>query len=316
MAEHDRIARFFAPLSGGEPGSFNLTDDVAMLDVPAGKKLVVTTDSVIEGIHVMPMATPEQFARKLVRRNLSDLAAKGAVPWRYFLNLHSSSFVRKEWIAAFAAALAEEQARFGMVLAGGDTTSGGEVMHLTMTCLGLVDQADLLRSTAQAGDEVYVSSSIGDAALGLLLLQHRLQHFHGAETLYARYHMPEPRLALGTALHGVASACIDLSDGLLADAAQLARASGVRLELQRGLVPLSDAARQVVMRDAQHWAAVLSGGDDYELLFTAATSQRPALQHIAQQLPLPISRIGAVAAGAGVTLDGAEIADHAGYEHR
>ena len=316
MAEHDRIARFFAPLSGGEPGSFNLTDDAAFLDVPVGHRLVVTTDSVIEGVHVLPLASPAQFARKLMRRNLSDLAAKGARPWRYFLNLHTSGAVREAWVAAFAAALAEEQQHFGLVLAGGDSTSGGERVQVTMTCLGLVTQADLLRSTARAGDDVYVSGSIGDAGLGLLLLQHQLQHFSGAEWLEARYHMPEPRLALGAALHGVASACIDISDGLLADAAQLARASGVRLELQRGLVPLSDAARQVVMRDAQHWAAVLSGGDDYELLFTAATSQRPALQHIAQQLPLPISRIGAVAAGAGVTLDGAEIADHAGYEHR
>ncbi len=308
MAEHDRITRFFAPLADGEPGSFHLTDDAAMLDVPAGHKLVITTDSVIEGIHVLPMATPGQFARKLVRRNLSDLAAMGARPWRYFLNLHSASFVRKEWTAAFAATLAEEQAQFGMVLAGGDTTSGGERMHLTMTCLGLLQGAPLLRSTAQVGDDVHVSGTIGDAGLGLLLLQQRLQHFHGAEHLCARYHTPEPRLALGQHLHGIASACLDISDGLLADAAQLAQASGVQLQLQRDAIPLSDAVRHA-LHDEKLWTVVLGGGDDYELLFTAPSTQREAVA------VLGATRIGTVAAGAGIMLDGATVQHQLGYEH-
>jgi thiamine-monophosphate kinase len=301
MAERDRIARHFAPLTKNEPGSFHLTDDAAVLNLPTGRQLVVTTDSVIEGIHVLPGASAAQIAQKLVRRNLSDLAAMGAAPWRYFLNLHTPAAKDDDWFAEFAAMLRREQEQFAMALAGGDSTSGGNTVHATLTCLGLVE-TPLLRSTAQAGDDVYVSGTIGDAALGLYLLKQGVT----ATELAARYHCPEPRLALGQKLHGVASAAIDISDGLLGDAQQLAQASGKALALERAAIPLSQAVRTMLARDEKLWAAILTGGDDYELLFTAPASKRTTL-------PKGVTRIGLVTEGTGVTLDGQPV--QGGWEH-
>jgi thiamine-monophosphate kinase len=304
MAERSRIATYFAPLTRGEPGSLNLTDDAALLTPPFGTTLVVTTDSVIEGIHVLPGATPQQFAQKLVRRNLSDLAAMGATPWRYFLNLHTTSAVDDAWVAAFAAALEAEQTHFSMVLAGGDSTSGGEHIHTTLTCLGLLEVAALTRNGAQIGDDVYVGGTLGDAALGLAMLQGKLPPHDAA---IAAYHRPEPQLALGQKLRGIATACMDISDGLLADAQAIAAASNVQIALDSEALPLSEAARGVP--DDARWNAVLSGGDDYVLLFTAPSSARAMLTELA-------TRIGAVVPGEGVLLDGATVVEPGGYEHR
>ena len=160
MGERTRIAQYFAPLAATEPGSFSLTDDAAVLTLPPGKQLVITTDSVIEGIHVLLAATPQQFAQKLMRRNLSDLAAMGAMPWRYSLNLHTPATLDDAWFAAFTAALAEEQQHFGCVLAGGDSTTGGVLIHATMTCFGLLDAAPLRRHAARVAEDVYVLSLI------------------------------------------------------------------------------------------------------------------------------------------------------------
>lgn len=307
MAERARIARFFAPLTAGETGAYSLTDDAALLTPP--HPIVVTTDSVIAGIHVLADASPEQIATKLMCRNLSDLAAMGATPWRYFLNLHTPA-LPENWFAAFAATLAREQTRFGLVLAGGDSTAGDKVVHATMTCIGLAEHGILLRSKAQVGDDVYVSGTIGDAALGLQLLQQTLATDSAATAhLTQRYHSPEPRLTLGTALHGIATAVIDVSDGLLADAAQLAEASQVGIALQRALIPLSDAARAVTHADTARWQTVLTGGDDYELLFTAPA---PLREQIATTLA--VTRIGMVTEGSGVLLDGTPA--HGGFEHR
>jgi len=314
MAERARIARFFAPLSHDEPGSFALTDDAALLTPPLNHHIIVTTDSVITGIHVLPNASATQLAEKLVRRNLSDLAAMGARPWRYFLNLHTPDNLDDAWFAEFSATLANEQQRFGMVLAGGDSTSGGERVHATITCIGLLRNAPMRRSTAALGDDLYVSGTIGDAALGLCVLQHRLaMDSASAAHVTHRYHAPEPRLELGEQLHTLASAAMDISDGLLADAAQVAQASGVQLHIDRDAVPLSDAARSVVAQDAALWHTVMSGGDDYELLFTAPAAQRDAIAALGSALALPLTRIGVVVAGSGVTVDG-QLAQ-GGWEH-
>lgn len=164
MAERARIARYFAPLTAGEPGSFHLHDDAAALDVPPGKKLIVTTDSVIVGTHIVAGAKPTQIATKLMRRNLSDLAAMGAAPWRYTLNAHTIPGLPDAWFADFAAALAVEQSRYGLVLVGGDSTSGPGPIHMGMTCFGLAEKI-LLQSGARMGDALYVSGTIGDASL-------------------------------------------------------------------------------------------------------------------------------------------------------
>lgn len=303
MAERDRIAHYFAPLSQEEPGAFNLTDDAALLE-----SLVYTTDSVIEGIHVMPGSTAAQVARKLVRRNLSDLAAMGARPWRYLLNLHTPSSLPDVWFADFAATLREEQERFGMVLAGGDSTTGGNVVHATLTCIGRTDGTVLRRNNAQAGDDVYVSGTLGDAALGLHILKQndfKVRGEHAAH-LIDRYETPQPRLELGAKLHGIASACMDISDGLLSDAERMAQASGVQFALECELLPLSKAAQEAGVPALQ---AALHGGDDYELLFTAPVSAREALEEMG------VTRIGTVRKGSGLLLDGKEVVSQ-GWEYR
>jgi thiamine-monophosphate kinase len=294
MGERTRIARYFAPLAP-DAGSFSLTDDAAVLAAPAGFSLVITTDSVIESVHVLAAATPQQFATKLVRRNLSDLAAMGAQPWRYTLNLHTPHGIADEWFAKFSAALVAEQSQFGMVLIGGDSTSAPHAaIHATMTCFGLLDGAPLRRNGAQVGDDIYVSGTIGDAALGLLMLQQKLP---SDPALIARYHTPQPRLALGSSLHGIATSAMDISDGLLADTAQLCSASDVGAIIHRDAIPLSPAAQQAVA-----WQAILNGGDDYELLFTAPTSARDTIAELAASLALQLTRIGEITAGNEVVL--------------
>ena len=317
MAERDRIARYFAPLAQAESGSFSLTDDTAVLTPPAGQQLVITTDSVIEAIHVLPQATPQQFAQKLMRRNLSDLAAMGATPWRYTLNVHTPRGLPDSWFAAFADTLAQEQAAFGVVLVGGDSTSGAAdaSLHVTMTLFGLLTQPPLRRNGAQAGDDLYVSGTLGDAAVGLQLLQHSTENAF----LTDRYHTPQPRLALGAALHGIATAALDISDGLLADVVQLCTASHVGVQLQRDALPRSAALQPLLDADASLWNAVLNGGDDYELCFTAPATMRERIAALATQLGLPLTRIGVMTETSNiVVVDAQGVAvdvSHTGWEH-
>jgi thiamine-monophosphate kinase len=305
MRERERIARFFAPLSESEPGAFALTDDAALLDLPAGKKLIVTTDSVIEGTHLPSGSTPTQFAQKLVRRNLSDLASMGAVPWRYLLNLHTPRDLPDAWLAEFSAVLKAEQELFDMALAGGDTTTGEGPIHLTLTCLGLTEGAVLRRAGARQGDTVFVSGTIGDAALGLQCLQGALNTEETRRAfLLGRYYRPEPRLALGQALLPLASAAIDISDGLLLDAARLAAASGVGILIERGKTPLSAAAAAILGNQPHSWETILGGGDDYELLFTAPDIATGNLAALAEKLAIAITPIGRVTGESGVRLAG------------
>ena len=297
MREREIIATYFAPLSSGEPGSFSLVDDAAILTAPTNKQLVITTDSVIEAVHVLPDATPEQYAMKLMRRNLSDLAAMGATPWRYLLNVRVPRGTERDWFVRFTQALAREQERFGLVLVGGDTTIGGDAIHLTLTALGLVESAPLTRSGAKAGDTLYVSGTIGDAALGLAMLQAD----HTAKGPWIeRYHTPQPRLALGNALRGIATAALDCSDGLLKDTASLCEASNVGVELAMVSIPVSQQTRQLLdaapgleARSAI-WQTLLTGGDDYELIFTAPASAATGLQEMARFLNLPLTAIGTI----------------------
>lgn len=299
MAERARIATFFAPLAMGEAGSFALTDDAAVLTLPAGQSLIVTTDSVIGGIHLPADAAPQYYAQKLMRRNLSDLAAMGAKPWRYTLNLHTPRAVSDDWFASFAATLEQEQSQFGMVLAGGDTTSGEGPIHLSMTCLGLVDGTPLRRAGAMAGDDLYVSGTLGDAAFALQQLQHHVT----LEPLFLeRYYAPTPRLELGQMLRRVATAGTDISDGLLADLSQLCHASKVGAVVQRETLPLHPALADVISQDPHGWRLPLSGGDDYELLFTAAPQQRMRIESIARALKLPLTCIGYITSAPEITL--------------
>lgn len=293
MDEFSFIEKYLVPLAAGFPGSLNLTDDAAVIDIPPGKELVITKDAISAGVHFIGNESPDLIARKLLRVNLSDLAAKGAVPLCYFIAACLPERTNEEWVAAFTKGLALEQKTYGTHLAGGDTCKSKGPLSLSLTALGLVDKGTMLkRSGAKPDDDIYVSGTLGEAALGLALLQKKI-HLESAEAI-KRYQLPEPRLALGQALVGVATSCMDVSDGLMQDLGHICRASNVGADIERTLLPLPQGKHD--------WQALISGGDDYELLFTAPQSNRAAIKTLSQKLSLPLNRIGSITAGNSVRL--------------
>ena len=291
------IARHFGPLAG--EGALALGDDAALLDPPAGRSLVLAADAMIAGVHFLPDDPPETIGRKLLRVNLSDLAAMGAAPLGYLMTTAFPRDITDDWIARFAQGLAEDQARFGLSVLGGDTVSTPGPLALSLTILGTVAPgAALRRNGARVGDEIWVSGTIGDGALGLLAARGEIADADGF--LARRYRLPEPRVALGEALLGLAHAAMDVSDGLVQDLGHLARASGLAAEIEAGRVPLSAGA-------ARFWPAervrVLTGGDDYELLFAAPPEAAPAVLAAAARCGIPATRIGRFTEGPpGVTV--------------
>lgn len=302
MNEFSWIARYFAPLAAGIEGSLQLLDDAALLDVPAGKQLIITKDAMAAGVHFLGTESPDMLARKLLRVNLSDLAAKGATPHGYLLALMLPEGTAKSFVAAFAQGLAHDQASYGTHLLGGDTISTKGPLAFSLTALGHVPQGQaLLRSGAKSGDDIYVSGWLGDSALGLASVQGKLPVLDANHKAYLqeRYFLPQPRVALGQKLIGLASASMDISDGLLQDLGHICKASQVGAKIQRHLLPLSAAAR--VHGEAAYDAA-LAGGDDYELLFTASAAHETELAELAQALALPLTKVGSITAGEGVAL--------------
>ena len=295
------IARFFRPLAAGEKGAFALTDDAAVLDTPRGQRLVATTDCLVEGVHFLEGASPEDIAPKLLRANLSDLAAMGAEPRWYLLAAAFARGTRAAWIGRFARALHSEQRRFGVTLAGGDTVVTPGPASFTVTALGIVGKGAVLRRTgARVGDDVYVSGTVGDAALGLRVLKGELRvAARHARFLAERYHRPTPRIALGRFLVGVAHSAIDVSDGLVADLGHVCETSGVGAVIEAAALPLSPAARAVLRAEPRLLADVLAGGDDYELVFTAPAARRPRIRALARTLGLSLTRIGRIAGSGG-----------------
>jgi len=260
MQEFDVIAQYFVGLTQGHPDSFSLSDDAALLNAPEGMQLVVTKDVLNEGIHFIGTETPEQLAAKALRVNLSDLAAMGAKPYSYMLGLGLPSSVSSEWIARFSAQLAKEQKEFGLFLTGGDTTNTQQHLSLSVTMFGIIPLSEqpLKRHGAKVGDGIYVSGTIGDGYLGLLAAKGELDFSKDA------YHTPQPHLALGQALRGVATAAMDISDGLVQDLGHLCKASHVGAEIDASAIPTSNT--HIAIRK------LLTGGDDYQLLFTAPQS--------------------------------------------
>jgi len=281
-------------------GGLDLLDDAALLMPPPGRQLVLTADAIVEGVHFLPGDPPDTVGRKLLRVNLSDLAAMAAVPLAYLLTVSAPRGTGDGWFAAFAAGLAQDQALFGIGLLGGDTTSTPGPLSLTVTCIGHVAPgAALRRAGAAAGDEVWVTGTIGDGALGLRALQGHVPDPDG--WLAGRYRLPQPRL--GLALHGVASAGMDVSDGLLQDLGHLCRLAGLGAWIEAPLVPLSRAAAAA----GPGWLGTcLTGGDDYELLLAVPPGRSGALQAVAAAAGVQVTRIGAFVPGRGVAvLDGA-----------
>ncbi|MGG5885505.1 thiamine-phosphate kinase [Falsiroseomonas sp. HC035] len=301
-AEFGLIARHFAPLAG--EGALGLGDDAALLDPPPGRTLVLAADAMVAGVHFLPDDPPDAIARKLLRVNLSDLAAMGAVPLAYLVTTAFPRGVTQDWIAGFAAGLAADQAEFGVALLGGDTVATDGPACFSLTILGHVAPGTALRRLgARVGDDAWVSGSIGDGALGLLALTGRLP---ADAELADRYRLPRPRLGLGQALVGLARAAMDVSDGLVQDFGHLARAAGCGVEIRTGAVPLSGPARAALAADPALRARILTGGDDYELAFAADPADADRVRAAGLAAGVPVARIGRFVAGEGVrVLDGA-----------
>jgi len=313
--EFELIERYLAPLAADNPGSLGLKDDAALLAPPAGCELVLTADALVGGVHFFPDDPAGLVARKLLRVNLSDLAAMGARPLGYLMTVAWPDSPEEAWVAAFAAGLAADQKAFEVALLGGDTTRTPGPLTLSLTALGAVPAGRALRrSTARAGDELYVSGTVGDGALGLLVLNGKAPTLptKQREALIDRYRLPRPRLALGRALveSGLAHAAIDVSDGLVADLGHILETSGLAGVIETERLPLSEPARAALAARPALLRDLVAGGDDYELLFTVAPGRGAEIAALADRLDLPLSQIGRLSEGAGLRLldgDGREV---------
>jgi thiamine-monophosphate kinase len=306
------IARYFQPLAK-HPGAFGLADDAAALTPPPGCDLVLTTDGVIAGVHFFPDDPAASVARKVLRMNLSDLAAKGARPIGFLLSIALPEKFDEAWLAAFAQALGADAERYRCPLLGGDTDRTPGPTSVSIAALGAVPHGAMVRrSTAKVGDRLLVSGTIGDAALGLLLRRDadaaQRWHLDAAQRdhLLQRYLMPEPRTALTEAVLHQAVAAMDVSDGLAGDLAKLCRASGVAAEVDVSRVPLSAAARAAVAAQPALLETALSGGDDYEILCTVGPDKLERFDAAAKAAGVAVAEIGRIVAGQGArfALDG------------
>ncbi len=306
MKERDFIASKLAPLATSAAARA-LADDAAVWAPPLGRDLVFTHDVLACGVHYLPGDPPSDIAWKLLAVNLSDLAAMGATPAGVLLGLGLSVAEDDGWRAEFTAGLGRALDHFGVALWGGDTVTGLAAAVLGLTAVGHVAPGlALARNGARPGDDVWVSGTIGDAGLGLAVARGAAPH---DKFLLNRFRRPEPRQALGQALVGVASAGMDISDGLLIDAERLAKASGVAITLDLAALPLSPAAAARTLTDTDRLARA-TAGDDYELLFTAPPGAVIAAGK------LRVTRIGRVQAGTGITLAGGQaLPNRLGWEH-
>lgn len=313
------IAELFAPLAAGAPLAYGLTDDAAAIRPEPGVDLIVTADAIVAGVHFLPEDPPTDVARKLLRVNLSDLAAKGAAPFGYVMTTAWPRGVADGWIRAFAGGLADDQAAFGVTLLGGDTVATPGPMTLSLTAFGTLPQGQMLRrSGARPGDLVYASGTLGDGALGLRVLQGQAAGLDDASAAFLaqRYRVPDPRTALGPMLRGIATAALDCSDGLVADLRHLCRASSADAYIEAAWLPLSRAGRAALALHPDWRDLPATGGDDYEIIFTAPPAAASAVSAASSASGVPVTVIGRIEGGTGqVTLldaDGRPVATGAG----
>jgi thiamine-monophosphate kinase len=294
--EFELIDRYFRPLAH-DPGAFALKDDAAVYRPRPDEDVVATADMLVAGVHFLPDDPPESIARKALRVNLSDLAAKGAEPFGYFLSLALPQNWTERWVRAFSKGLAADQSTYSVSLLGGDTTRADRGLTIAVTALGRVPTGGtILRSGAKAGDAIFVTGTIGDAALALKIKP-------GMATATARRHFrerylhPRPRTALVPVLRRHATAAIDVSDGLIGDLAHICETSSVGAEVNAHDVPLSPAAAGVLKARPRLLSLILNGGDDYEILATVPESSGPAFADEAEDAGVPVSRIGRIVPG-------------------
>ena len=319
MDEFSLIARFFAPLSG--PGAFGLKDDAAAISPRSGFDLIVTTDQIAEGSDFFKHDPAGTIARKALRANLSDLAAKGAKPEFYLLNLSLPHGMTEAWLADFSAGLADDQKHYGISLLGGDTSASEGPLTIAITAFGFVPEGGMLkRSGARPGEAVYVTGTIGDSGGGLAIFQ-REKHTLNEEQrdhLITHYRVPEPPVTFGQLVRALASASADVSDGLIADLGHIAEASNVAMDIEAQAVPRSQALRAFWGDDEKAILRAVTAGDDYQIAFTADPAREKQIMAAASGADIRVTRIGTVKAGRGVALlyQGRELAvPMPGYRH-
>ena len=317
------IEEVFAPLASGAEGAFALKDDAALYRVEDGCETILTVDAIVAGIHFLSDDPAESVARKLLRVNLSDLAAKGAVPKGYLLVTAWADDTTFDWIKRFAAGLGGDQKRYGVSLWGGDTVKTPGPLTLSLTAIGEVPIGGMiLRGGARPGDDIYVTGTLGDAALGLEVLKGRLSGLghEDADWLVRRYREPEPRCSLGPRLRGLVHAGLDVSDGLLADLGHICETSGTGARIEKDRLPLSAAAKMALRQNETLFPLIAGGGDDYEILFAAPPEKGNEIEAAAGEASVRATKIGRVTGpDEGVTLvDGAGHAiplKQLGYSH-
>lgn len=302
--EDSIISRYFKPLAT-DPGAFGLSDDAAVLKAD-GFDIVVNTDAIVEGVHFLPDDPADTIARKALRVNLSDLAAKGAAPAGFVLTLALRD-TDHGWLAEFARGLGEDAAAFGCALLGGDTVSTPGPLMVSITAFGRVPEGKMVRRAgAAAGDQVVVTGTIGDAALGLALLrggavaEALADDAAAREALLSRYRVPQPRSALAAAVRDHASASMDVSDGLAGDLTKLLATSGVAATVEASSIPLSEPAARLHRQGVVTLETLVSGGDDYEILCTIPPGRMASFREEAKRANVAVTVIGAVTAGAGL----------------
>lgn len=292
MKEFDIIQRYIN--SGGyvrKDVVVGIGDDAAITKVPDGQQLVVTTDTLVESVHFLSSTPANAVAHKMLAVNLSDLAAMGAEPAWINLSLSLPAHLEETWVQSFFQTLNALTHYYRIQLIGGDTVAGP--LAVTLTAMGFIPEGNALtRRGAKPGDWLYVSGTLGDAGAGLQLLQQEIQCSEQDKlALTHRHYFPTPRVALGTALRRVASACIDISDGLLADLSHVLRASGCGATVQVDRLPLSTPLKSV-FSDAQAIDLAMTSGDDYELLFTVPEEQKGSLETLGSSIHVPVACIG------------------------
>ena len=299
-AEDRLIAHFFRPLVK-HPGAFNLTDDAAALDLAPGQELVLTADAIVGGVHFFPEDAADMVAKKALRVNLSDLAAKGAKPAGFLLTLALPPSVDDTWVDLFAHGLGSDADGYNCPLLGGDSVRTPGPITISITAVGTVPRGTMVRRAgARVGDMVVVTGTIGDAALGLKLRdvvkaarQWKLDNKHQYHLL-RRYLLPQPRNAIAEAVRLHATAAMDVSDGLVGDLGKLCAVSDVSAEIEVARVPLSDAARAFVSLEPSSIEQVLTGGDDYEIVCTIPREKLGAFRAAVEAVRVPVAEIGRI----------------------
>jgi thiamine-monophosphate kinase len=298
LGEADLIARYFVPLAG--PAGLSLRDDAALLRPSPGEDFVLTTDALVAGVHFFADDPPDAIARKALRVNLSDLAAKAARPLGFLLSLALPADWREEWLAAFAEGLHADVLAFNCPLIGGDTVATPGPLTLSMTAIGSVAQGRMPRRTGvRPGDRLYVTGTIGDAALGLKVRLGRGPDIPQADKafLLERYLTPQPRLALIGAMAAYATGGMDVSDGFVGDLTKMLDVSGVSARVSLDRIPLSPAASAAIAADPGLFEVAATGGDDYELLASAPRESAAAFEAAAAAAGVPLTFVGEAVEG-------------------